>query len=298
MSAQRLKPGLIYRKVPQGILHDEYNSRTMIVQPNLINTFNKADWIEGMARGMAVLESFDTERQRLNATLTAQRTGLTRAAARRHLLTLAHLGYLETDGQYYWLSAKVLGFAGSYLSGARLPRAVQPTLHQLSLATQLSCSVAVLQNDAVIIVARGIWQGSDLPIKASHTVLAYGLHVGTRLPAHATSTGQVLLANLPAAQLKTWLASSSLSRLTAHTATQVKDLRQKLKRVAQQDFCLAMQEHELGVDALAVPLRNDRGETVAALNLVRSGAGPNAPDLATRWLPLLQQTAQALRPLI
>jgi IclR family pca regulon transcriptional regulator len=289
---------LTYRKVPQGILRDEYNKRTMIAHPNLINTFNKADWIEGMARGMAVLESFDTERQRLNATLTAQRTGLTRAAARRHLLTLAHLGYLETDGQYYWLSAKVLGFAGSYLSGARLPRAVQPTLHQLSLATQLSCSVAVLQNDAVIIVARGIWQGSDLPIKASHTVLAYGLHVGTRLPAHATSTGQVLLANLPAAQLKTWLASSSLSRLTAHTATQTKDLRQKLKRVAQQDFCLAMQEHELGVDALAVPLRNDRGETVAALNLVRSGAGPDAPDLATRWLPLLQQTAQALRPLI
>ena len=289
---------MTYRKVPQGILRDEYNKRTMIAHPNLINTLNKADWIEGMARGMAVLESFDTERQRLNATLTAQRTGLTRAAARRHLLTLAHLGYLETDGQYYWLSAKVLGFAGSYFSGARLPRAVQPTLHQLSLATQLSCSVAVLQNDAVIIVARGIWQGSDLPIKASHTVLAYGLHVGTRLPAHATSTGQVLLANLPAAQLKTWLASSSLSRLTAHTATQVKDLRQKLKRVAQQDFCLAMQEHELGVDALAVPLRNDRGETVAALNLVRSGAGPDAPDLATRWLPLLQQTAQALRPLI
>jgi hypothetical protein len=120
----------------------------MIAQPSSSNHFNKADWIEGMARGMAVLESFDTERQRLNATLTAQRTGLTRATARRHLLTLTHLGYLETDGQYYWLSAKVLGFAGSYLSGARLPRAVQPTLHQLSLATQLSCSVAVLQNDA------------------------------------------------------------------------------------------------------------------------------------------------------
>ncbi len=289
---------LTYRKVLYGMLHDEYNSRTMIAHPNLINTFNKADWIEGMARGMAVLESFDTERQRLNATLTAQRTGLTRATARRHLLTLAHLGYLETDGQYYWLSAKVLGFAGSYLSGARLPRAVQPTLHQLSLATQLSCSVAVLQNDAVIIVARGIWQGSDLPVKASHTVLAYGLHVGTRLPAHATSTGQVLLANLPAAQLKTWLSTAALSRLTSHTATQIKDLRQKLKRVAQQDYCLAKQEHELGVDALAVPLRNERGETVAALNLVRSGAGPNAPDLATRWLPLLQQTAQALRPLI
>jgi IclR family pca regulon transcriptional regulator len=214
------------------------------------------------------------------------------------LLTLTALGYLETDGQYFWLSAKVLGFAGSYLSSARLPRAVQPTLHQLSLATQLSCSVAVLQNDAVIIVARGIWQGPDLPVKASHSVLAYGLHVGTRLPAHATSTGQVLLANLTSAQMKAWLEANPLSRLTAHTATQTKDFKQKLKQAAKQDFCLATQEHELGVDALAVPLRNARGDTVAALNLVRSGAAPNAPDLAKRWLPLLQQTAQALRPLI
>jgi IclR family pca regulon transcriptional regulator len=166
------------------------------------------------------------------------------------------------------------------------------------MATQLSCSVAVLQNDAVIIVARGIWQGPDLPAKASHSVLAYGLHVGTRLPAHATSTGQVLLANLMPAQMKAWLDSNSLSRLTSHTATQSKDLKQKLTLVAKQDYCLATQEHELGVDALAVPLRNERGDTIAALNLVRSGAAPNAPDLATRWLELLQQTAQALRPLI
>lgn len=270
----------------------------MIAQPTPHPDVNKADWIEGMARGMAVLESFDTERQRLNATLTAQRTGLTRAAARRHLLTLTQLGYLETDGQYYWLSAKVLGFAGSYLSGARLPRAVQPSLHQLSLATQLSCSVAVLQNDAVIIVARGIWQGANGPPPTQQSVLAYGLHVGTRLPAHATSTGQVLLANLPTSHLKKWLEVNALSRLTAHTATEVKDLKQKLKHIAKQDYCLATQEHELGVDALAVPLRDQRGVTVAALNLVRSGAGPHAPDLAKRWLPLLQHTAQALRPLI
>ncbi|WP_408599018.1 IclR family transcriptional regulator C-terminal domain-containing protein [Limnohabitans sp.] len=271
----------------------------MIAQPSPPRPpIQKADWIEGMARGMAVLESFDTERQRLNATLTAQRTGLTRAAARRHLLTLTHLGYLETDGQYYWLSAKVLGFAGSYLSGARLPRAVQPTLHQLSLATQLSCSVAVLQNDAVIIVARGIWQGSELPAKASHTVLAYGLHVGTRLPAHATSTGQVLLANLAPTQLQDWLKANSLSRLTANTSTQTQALKQKLKQVAKQDYCVADQEHELGVDALAVPLRNARGNTVAALNLVRSGVGSTSVDLAARWLPLLQHTAQSLRTLI
>lgn len=259
---------------------------------------NKSDWIEGMARGMSVLESFGTERQRLNATLTAERTGLTRAVARRHLLTLTHLGYLETDGSYFWLAPKVLGFAGSYLSSARLPRAVQPALHQLSWSTRLSCSVAVLQNDAVIIVARALWQDRSGADKTQSSVMAYGLHVGTRLPAHATSTGKVLLANLPAAQLKTWLQAHPLSRLTTQTATNAKALKQNLKQVATQDFCLADQEHEWGVDALAVPLRDMRGDTVAALNLVRTGAGVHEPDLVTRWLPLLQKTAQELRALI
>src|SRR6202007_69696 len=95
----------------------------------------KADFIEGMAKGLAVLESFDTERQRLNATLAAQRAGITRAAARRHLLTLAHLGYLETAGSWFWLAPKVLRFSGSYLASARLPRVVQPTLNRLTAQT-------------------------------------------------------------------------------------------------------------------------------------------------------------------
>jgi len=103
----------------------------------------KTDLIEGMAKGMAVLESFDTERQRLNATLAAQRAGLTRAAARRHLLTLAHLGYLDTDGSYFWLAAKVLRFSGSYLASAQLPRVLQPTLNRLAAQTLESFSAVV-----------------------------------------------------------------------------------------------------------------------------------------------------------
>jgi len=114
----------------------------------------KADLIAGMAKGMAVLESFDTERQRLNATLAAQRAGITRAAARRHLLTLASLGYLESDGSYFWLSSKVLRFSGTYLSSARFPRAVQPTLNRLAAQTQESFSAVVLDGSEVVIVAR------------------------------------------------------------------------------------------------------------------------------------------------
>ena len=124
-------------------------------------TIEKADFIEGMAKGMAVLESFDTERQRLNATLAAQRAGITRAAARRHLLTLAHLGYLESEDGYYWLSPKVLRFSGSYLASSRLPRVLQPTLNRLAAQTQQSFSSVLLDGDQVVIVARSVGHGSQ-----------------------------------------------------------------------------------------------------------------------------------------
>jgi len=251
-------------------------------------TIARADFIEGMAKGMAVLESFDTERQRLNATLAAQRAGLTRAAARRHLLTLAHLGYLETDGSYFWLSPKVLRFSGSYLASARLPRVLQPTLNRLAVQTQQSYSAVVLDGAEVVIVARS----------GSIRLLAYGLHLGARLPAHATSTGRVLLASMPKAELSAWLKAQTLGRLTPHTVVEVKALRAVLDQVRRDDFCLAREEHELGVHALAVPLRNMQGRTVAALNVVASPARLDAEAMQRELLPLLLEAARELRPLL
>jgi IclR family pca regulon transcriptional regulator len=252
----------------------------------------KADFIEGMAKGFAVLESFDTERQRLNATLAAQRAGLTRAAARRHLLTLAHLGYLETDGRYFWLSAKVLRFSGSYLASARLPRLLQPTLNRLAAQTQESFSAVVLDGDEVVIVARSVSMGN------ATRVLAYGLHLGARLPAHATSTGRMLLSALPAPALEAWLAQRTLPRLTPLTTTDPARLRALIEQAGADDFCVAREEHELGVHALAVPLRNMQGRTVAALNLVAAPARLQ-PDVVQRdWLPLLLDAARELRPLL
>lgn len=257
----------------------------------------KADFIEGMAKGLAVLESFDTERQRLNATLAAQRAGLTRAAARRHLLTLAHLGYLETDGGYFWLSSKVLRFSGSYLASARLPRVVQPTLNRLAIQTLESFSAVVRDGDEVVIVARSNneWRlAPGDPVR----MLAYGLHLGARLPAHATSTGRVLLAALPKAAFNQWMKASVLSRLTSHTTTDTRQLRALVEQARVDDFCVASEEHELGVYALAVPLRNMKGLTVAALNVV-APAQRLAPDAMRRdLLPLLLDAAKELRPLL
>ncbi|MDN8615809.1 IclR family transcriptional regulator domain-containing protein [Variovorax ginsengisoli] len=255
-------------------------------------TIAKPDFIEGIAKGMAVLESFDTERQRLNATLAAERAGLTRAAARRHLLTLAHLGYLETDGSYFWMSPKVLRFSGSYLASSRLPRALQPTLNRLAAQTQESFSAVVLDGEEVVIVARS---GS---YAAPTRVLAYGLHLGARLPAHATSTGRVLLAALSPAELTEWLKARRLSRLTPQTITQARELRQRIAQTRKDDFCFASEEHELGVQALAVPLRDMQGRTVAALNVVLSGGRYQEDALRRDLLPLLFDAAREVRSLL
>lgn len=275
-------------------------------------TIARADFIEGMAKGMAVLESFDTERQRLNATQAAQRAGLTRAAARRHLLTLAHLGYLESDGSHFWLSAKVLRFSGSYLASARLPRTVQPTLNRLAAQTRDAYSVAVLEGDAVVIVARSAaalapdwaadWDGSSLatglPVPTSARLMAYGLHLGARLPAHASSTGRVLLASLPEPELAAWLEGRALARLTPYTVTDPGALRKILDQIRQQDCCIASEEHEIGVHAVAVPLRNLQGKTVGALNAVLTPARLARGAIQRELLPLLQDAARELRALL
>jgi len=264
----------------------------------------KPDLIEGMAKGMAVLESFDTQRQRLNATLAAERAGITRAAARRHLLTLTHLGYLETDGSYFWLAPKVLRFSGSYLATARLPRAIQPTLNRLAAQVQESFSVAVLDGDEVVIIGRSgfEWKSSGDPKAAPARVLAYGLHLGARLPAHATSTGRVLLAAKSKSEFGAWLKAKtehgSLARLTLHTATDPRKLKALVEQVRLDDYCLASEEHELGVHALAVPLRDMQGRTVAALNVVSSPQRLRVEVMQKELLPLLLDAARELRSLL
>jgi IclR family pca regulon transcriptional regulator len=248
----------------------------------------RADFIEGMAKGMAVLESFDTERQRLNATLASERAGITRAAARRHLLTLTHLGYLETDGSHFWLAPKVLRFSGSYLASARLPRVLQPTLNRLAAQTAESFSAVVLDGDQVVIVARS----------GPTRVLAYGLHLGAGLPAHATSTGRVLLAAKARTEFNAWLKGRELPRMTAHTTVEPRKFRALIDQVRKLDYCVASEEHELGVHALAVPLRNLQGQTVAALNVVAAPQRLEARQMERGLLPLLLDAGRELRPLL
>jgi len=262
-------------------------------------TIQRADLIEGMVRGLRVLEGFGVHRQRLNVTQAAQRAGLPRASARRHLLTLVHLGYLETDGHWYWLTPKVLRLSGHYLASARLPRLVQPWLDRLSAQTGCACSVAVSDGDAVVVAARSVqWHAPMRP-------QAHGTYLGVRLPLHATSTGKLVLASWPKAVFDAWLSAPgsegearALPRLTPHTLTAPRKLRAEITRVRRAGWCLSSEQHEPGVHAIAVPLIDLGGQMHGALNAI---AAPrrNAPErYLLGVLPLLQGVAEELRMLL
>jgi IclR family pca regulon transcriptional regulator len=128
--------------------------------------------------------------------------------------------------------------------------------------------------------------------------LAYGLHLGARLPVHATSTGRVLLASWPKAELGAWLKGRELPRITPFTEVGMARFKALIDQVRQDDFCLAREAHELGIHALAVPLRNMQGQTLAALNVVGTGEQLSDAAVQHKWLPLLLEAARELRPLL
>jgi IclR family transcriptional regulator, pca regulon regulatory protein len=252
----------------------------------------KKDFIESTAKSLAVLECFSAEKQRLNATQTAERAGLSRAAARRHLLTLQALGYLEGEEGSFWLAPRVLRLAGIYLSSARLPRAVQPTLNRLALDTGQAFSVAVLDGDEVVIVARS---GEH---RTNSSVMPYGVHLGARLPAFATSTGRVLLGEFNSVQCKGILAKQKLVALTPKTLVSKPSVLKAIADASKHGFSEVSEEHEFAVRALAVPLRDARGNAIAALNVVESSAKFHPETLAQRYLTLLLKASVEVRTLL
>lgn len=250
------------------------------------------DFVAGISKGMAILDSFGTDRHRLNITMAAEKTGMTRAAARRHSLTLEYLGYLESDGHYFYLTPKILKFSGSYLGGAQLPKISQPLLNLLTTQTSLIYSVMVLDGYEAITIARSAAH------QQTDRVNPYGLHLGNRLPAHATSAGKILLAYLDDHAQQEWLNQYPLQRLTKYTYTNNIDFLRLLSEIKEQGWCYSSEEHELGVHALAVPIYGQQSRVVAALNIVSPTMRTTKEYLIQHILPLLQETARELRNIL
>ncbi len=243
------------------------------------------DFVAALQSGLLVIEAFDQDRPRLSISEVAQRASLTRAAARRHLLTLTQLGYARQDGRLFALTPKVLRFGQSYMHSARLPRLLQPQLTRLALTLQEASSAGVLDHDDVIALAAA----------TAGRVVSATLQPGTRVPAWCTANGRVLLAALPNEALGDFLARQVMLPLTPQTITQPERLRLEIERVRVRGYALVDQELEPGLRTLSVPLRNYRGDVLAALNVSAHAGRMRSEELLERCLPLLLEVQAHLR---
>ena len=234
-----------------------------------------------LARGLSVIRAFGDGRARLSIADVARATGLSRAAARRCLYTLSTLGYATATAGVFELTPAVLTLGYSYLSSASLARVAQPILERVSEDLHESSSLAVLDGDEIVYIARA----------ATKRILSIGLNVGSRLPAACTSMGRVLLANADAGVRARFLARARLVAHTPRTIVDPTELGAELDRVRAAGYALIDQELELGLRSIAVPVRRRDGVVIAAVNAGVQLARADRQALVREFLPVLERAA-------
>lgn len=247
-------------------------------------TGRRTDFVQSLERGLAVIRCFSSEDPSLTLSEVADRTGLTRAAARRFLLTLQELGYVGSTGRQFSLRPRVLALGYAYLSSFSVSQIAQPHLEDLAEELHESCSVSVLDGDDLVYVARA----------SANRIMTIALTVGTRLPPYPTSMGRVLLAHLPEAELDAHLGRVKLRKLTEHTITDPQELRAVLAKVRSQGWAAVDQELEAGVRSIAVPIRDGSRKVVAAINASAHAARVPMRTLEKEFLPRLLGCARQI----
>jgi IclR family transcriptional regulator, pca regulon regulatory protein len=247
------------------------------------------EFVTSFARGLDVIRSFGPDHRRQTLTEVAERTSLTRATARRFLLTLTALGLARSDGKYFELTPAVLDLGHAYLSSLNVWDALQPSLDAVSRDLDESSSAAVLQGTEVIYIARAA---------SRHRILSIGLRVGTRLPAHATSMGQVLLAFSEPAARAAYFRQAKLQSFTPHTLARREDLEAWLTLVRGQGYAVCDQELEEGLRSIAVPIVSRRGAILAAINVSSQTARTSVEHMLSVFLPRLKAAAAEINQAI
>ncbi|SIO89227.1 IclR family transcriptional regulator C-terminal domain-containing protein [Nocardiopsis sp. JB363] len=239
-----------------------------------------AHFVQSLERGLTVIRAFSAERPSMTLSEVARATDLTRAAARRFLLTLVDLGYVRTDGRMFCLTPRVLELGYAYVASAGLPDVARPHLEDLSRSVRESASVSVMEGDDVLYVAR----------VATTRIMAVAITVGTRFPAAATSMGRVLLAGFDEGALTGYLDRVELQPLTRFTITHTAGLRSEILKVREQGYAIVDQELEEGLRSLAAPIRDTDGKVIAAANVSAHANRSSIDDVRRDLLPALLAT--------
>jgi len=241
-------------------------------------------YVQSFARGLEVIRSFSADAPQQTLSEVAVRTGLTRAGARRILLTLQTLGYVDSDGKHFRLTARILDLGFAYLSSLPIWNLAEPVMEALVDEVKESSSAAVLEGTDIVYVLR-------VP---THKIMSIGLGVGSRLPAYCTSMGRVLLAALDDEEVLRRLRAARPRALTKHTVTDVDTLLAKVQQVRRQGWSLVNQELEEGLISLAAPITDRSGRVIAALNLSGQANRTNTKVAQETLLPALLRAARTI----
>ena len=246
------------------------------------------EYIQSLARGLSVIKTFGEGAHSLTLSEVAARVGLSRATARRILWTLHRLGYVQSDGRHFNLAVRTLDLGYAYLSSMNLWEAAQPYMEEVAEQVHESCSASVLDDTEIVYVVR-------VP---THRIMSITLGIGTRLPAHATSMGRVLLSGLAPEDLDAWFRRAKLERLTEKTVVDPRRLRKIVERSRRRGFAMVDQELEQGLRSIAVPIRDGRGGVAAAVNVSAHASRVSNGTLVKRFLPRLQRAAEGIETAI
>jgi IclR family pca regulon transcriptional regulator len=241
-------------------------------------------FVQSFARGLSIIKCFDAENPAMTLSQIAERVDLSRAAARRFLLTLENLGYVSLEGRNFQLTAKVLDLGYGYLSSLSLPEIAQPHLETLASRVHESASASVLDGTDIVYVAR-------VPIRR---IMSVKINIGTRMPAHATSMGRVLLSGLSSPDLKTLISNFDLPKYTKNTITSKNILLQEINKVRIQGWSINDQELEYGLRSIAVPIFNKAEKVVASINISTTAQSNTLESMEAMFLPELRITAQKI----
>lgn len=248
-------------------------------------TVQPRDLVEGLAKGLRIIEAFDDEHPTLTATQCAERCGVTRTAARRHLLTLVHLGYAATDGKRYWLSPRVLRLGASFLEGTRLPRLVQPFLQQLAAATRETANFSVLDGHEICYLAR-----SNSP-----RVLSVGYERGARTPAHAVAPGPVLVGMLSDPEVDHWVRQHEFTTYSPQTITDPALFAQHARATRSVGWAIWEQQFKPGYTGVAAAVVDRRGRCHGCIGMTLASSSWAREEIVQRLVPPLVATVADVR---
>ncbi|HJV88258.1 MAG TPA: IclR family transcriptional regulator C-terminal domain-containing protein [Noviherbaspirillum sp.] len=253
-----------------------------------IDALTDPSFMTSLARGLAVIRAFSDQRRSLTIAQISHKTGIPRAAVRRCLHTLKQLGYADSDANNFSLKPKILTLGYSYLSSTPLTVSALPYLNQISRTLNESCSLAVLDENEVLYVARS----------ATSRIMSVALNTGSRLPAYCTSLGRVMLAHMPADALDAYLAKIELKAYTHRTVVSPERIKEILEGVRENGYAIVEEELEVGLRSIAVPVRGASGNVVAALNVGAQAARVTSKQMKEQFLPVLLRGAQELAVLL